>query len=80
MSWPSVVSLWPPPIYVCSTFFLSDEVRTGTYRELFHPNQLINGNEDAANNYARGHYTIGKVSKIIMHYPALAPQLEAVLE
>ena len=37
-----------------------DEVRTGTYRQLFHPDQLINGKEDAANNYARGHYTIGK--------------------
>jgi len=37
-----------------------DEVRTGTYRELFHPQQLISGKEDAANNYARGHYTIGK--------------------
>ena len=40
--------------------FLSDEVRTGTYRQLFHPEQLITGKEDAANNYARGHYTIGK--------------------
>lgn len=38
----------------------SDEVRTGTYRQLFHPEQLISGKEDAANNYARGHYTIGK--------------------
>jgi len=37
-----------------------DEVRTGTYRQLFHPEQLISGKEDAANNYARGHYTIGK--------------------
>ena len=37
-----------------------DEVRTGTYKYLFHPQQLINGKEDAANNYARGHYTIGK--------------------
>uniref|UniRef100_A0A8C5DEX5 Tubulin alpha chain n=1 Tax=Gouania willdenowi TaxID=441366 RepID=A0A8C5DEX5_GOUWI len=35
-------------------------VRTGTYRQLFHPDQLITGKEDAANNYARGHYTIGK--------------------
>merc|ERR1712203_524100 len=25
-----------------------------------HPEQLISGKEDAANNYARGHYTIGK--------------------
>merc|ERR1711908_122039 len=37
-----------------------DEVRTGTYRQLFHPEQLITSKEDAANNYARGHYTIGK--------------------
>ncbi|KAM5558971.1 hypothetical protein ABKV19_020564 [Rosa sericea] len=36
-----------------------NEVRTGTYR-LFHPEQLISGKEDAANNFARGHYTIGK--------------------
>ena len=39
---------------------LSDEVRQGTYRQLFHPEQLLTGKEDAANNYARGHYTIGK--------------------
>ena len=38
----------------------SDEVRCGTYRQLFHPEQLITGKEDAANNYARGHYTVGK--------------------
>lgn len=30
------------------------------YKQLFHPEQLITGKEDAANNYARGHYTIGK--------------------
>jgi len=37
-----------------------DEVRTGTYKSLWHPEQLITGKEDAANNYARGHYTVGK--------------------
>merc|ERR1712206_51174 len=37
-----------------------DEVRTGTYRQLFQPEQLISGKEDAANNFARGHYTIGR--------------------
>ncbi|XP_037938911.1 tubulin alpha-3 chain-like [Teleopsis dalmanni] len=37
-----------------------DEVRTGTYRSLFHPDALITGKEDAANNYAFGHYTVGK--------------------
>ena len=28
--------------------------------QLYHPEQLISGKEDAANNYARGHYTVGK--------------------
>ncbi|XP_056105959.1 tubulin alpha-8 chain-like [Rhinichthys klamathensis goyatoka] len=37
-----------------------DEIRNGHYRQLYHPEQLISGKEDAANNYARGHYTIGK--------------------
>jgi len=37
-----------------------DEVRTGTYKELFHPENMISGKEDAANIYARGKYTIGK--------------------
>ena len=37
-----------------------DQVRTGEFKQLFHPEQLISGKEDAANNYARGHYTIGK--------------------
>ncbi|XP_032053774.1 tubulin alpha chain-like [Aythya fuligula] len=32
----------------------------GTYRTLFHPEQLFSSKEDAANNYARGRYTIGK--------------------
>ncbi|PQE04329.1 tubulin alpha chain protein [Rutstroemia sp. NJR-2017a BBW] len=45
------VDLDPSPI---------DEIRTGEYRQLFHPELLISGKEDAANNYARGHYTIGK--------------------
>lgn len=40
--------------------FVADQVRVGKYRELFHPEQLISGKEDAANNYARGHYTVGK--------------------
>ena len=37
-----------------------DVVRTGTYRQLFHPEQLVSGKEDAANNYARGHFTVGR--------------------
>ena len=38
-----------------------DEIRTGTYRQLFHPEQMVTGKEDAANNYARGHYTVGNI-------------------
>lgn len=37
-----------------------DQVKTGKYNKLFHPEELIAGKEDAANNYARGHYTVGK--------------------
>ncbi|KAL5185263.1 Tubulin alpha-5 chain [Glycine soja] len=36
------------------------EVRYGTYRQLFHLEQLISGREDAADNFASDHYTIGK--------------------
>jgi len=37
-----------------------DDIKTGAYSNLFHPSQMITGKEDAANNYARGHYTVGK--------------------
>ncbi|XP_045909333.1 tubulin alpha chain-like [Micropterus dolomieu] len=50
----------PRAVFVDLEPTVIDEVRTGTYRLLFHPEQLITGKEDAANNYARGHYTIGK--------------------
>ena len=50
----------PRAIYVDLEPTVCDEVRTGTYRKLYHPEQIISGKEDAANNYARGHYTVGK--------------------
>lgn len=34
-----------------------DEIRTGAYRDLWHPMQLISGKEDAASNFARGYYS-----------------------
>jgi len=38
-----------------------DSVRkTSAYKKLYHPENLISGTEDAANNFARGHYTVGK--------------------
>ncbi|CAL8082688.1 unnamed protein product [Calicophoron daubneyi] len=50
----------PRAIFVDLEPSVVDEVRTGAYRQLFHPDQLITGKEDAANNFARGHYTVGK--------------------
>jgi tubulin alpha len=50
----------PRTVFVDLEPTVLDEVRTGTYRQLFHPQQLISGKEDAASNYARGHYTVGK--------------------
>ncbi|CDZ96469.1 tubulin alpha [Phaffia rhodozyma] len=50
----------PRSLYVDLEPNVIDEVRTGAYKNLFHPQTLISGKEDAANNYARGHYTIGK--------------------
>jgi Tubulin/FtsZ family, GTPase domain len=47
----------PRAIFVDLEPSVIDEVRTGKYRQLFHPDQLISGKEDAANNFARGHYT-----------------------
>jgi tubulin alpha len=51
-------------------------VRTGPYRQLFHPEQLISGKEDAANNYARGHYTVGKelVDEVVERISKMAEQ------
>ena len=50
----------PRAVFVDLEPTVVDEIRGGTYKQLFHPEQLITGKEDAANNYARGHYTIGK--------------------
>ncbi|KDR23449.1 tubulin alpha-1 chain-like [Zootermopsis nevadensis] len=49
----------PRAVFVDLEPTVVDEVRTGKYRQLFHPEQLITGKEDAADNYGRGHYTIG---------------------
>ncbi|KAH8919955.1 alpha1 tubulin [Atractiella rhizophila] len=37
-----------------------DTVRKGDFKGLFHPDDLVSGPEDAASNYARGHYTVGR--------------------
>lgn len=50
----------PRSIFIDLEPTVIDEIRTGTYKDLFHPEVLVSGKEDAANNYARGHYTVGK--------------------
>jgi len=50
----------PRSLYIDLEPNVIDEVKTGKYRSLFHPETLLTGKEDAANNYARGHYTVGK--------------------
>jgi tubulin alpha len=37
-----------------------DDVKNGAYQSIYHPEYLLAGKEDAANNFARGHYTVGK--------------------
>jgi tubulin alpha len=32
----------------------------GEFKSLYNPSNMIMGKEDAANNYARGHYTISR--------------------
>jgi tubulin alpha len=50
----------PRALFIDLESSVIDEIRHGAYRQLFHPEQLIASKEDAANNYARGHYTIGR--------------------
>ncbi|VDL75711.1 unnamed protein product [Nippostrongylus brasiliensis] len=39
-----------------------DTIRNGQYKKLFSYDQMVAGKEDAANNFARGFYTIGRES------------------
>ena len=47
-------------IFVDAESTVLDEVRSGVYHSIFHPEMIIERRGDAANNYARGYYTIGK--------------------
>merc|ERR1719346_196869 len=50
----------PRNIYVDLEPTVIDDVRRGKWNRLFHSERYVNGKEDAANNFARGHYTVGK--------------------
>ncbi|XP_055914324.1 tubulin alpha-8 chain [Eupeodes corollae] len=72
--------------YVPRTIFIDleptviDDIKSGPCRSLYHPQQLITGKEDAANNYARGHYTIGKeiIDPVMNRVQKLAEQCEGL--
>lgn len=49
----------PRAVFIDTEPSVMDDLRTGPFQELFHPDQLISGKEDAANNYARGHNNVG---------------------
>ena len=50
----------PRMLYIDFESNVLDEVRTGVYRQLFAPARIISGKEDAASNYARGYFTLGR--------------------
>jgi tubulin alpha len=50
----------PHAVYVGLKPTVGAKVRTGTYRQLYHPERIISGKKGAASDYASGHYNIGK--------------------
>ena len=50
----------PRAVFVDTEPTVIDEIRTGDYKELFHPEQLVSGKEGCHGNFARGHYTVGR--------------------
>jgi tubulin alpha len=50
----------PRSIFIDTEPTVVDEVRCGKYKHLFHPDQLISGKQDAANNFVRGYLSPGQ--------------------
>ncbi|XP_003387185.1 PREDICTED: tubulin alpha-1 chain-like [Amphimedon queenslandica] len=70
----------PRAVFVDLEPSVVDEVRTGKYRQLFHPEQLVTGKEDAANNFARGHFTVGreKIDEVVDRVGKLTEQCNSL--
>eukprot|EP01083_Nonionella_stella_P273510 927821_1 len=51
---------FPRSLMVDSESDVIDDMKASAYAAIFNPAFLLTGYEDAANNFARGHYTIGK--------------------
>lgn len=52
--------LVPRTIFVDLEPTFIDEIRTGPYKDLFHPDQLVSRREGACGSFARGYYTLGR--------------------
>jgi len=65
----------PRTVFVDMEPTVVDSIRLGERNQLFHPDQLLNSKEDAANNFARGYYTEGKSLM-----PALKNQIRKLSE
>lgn len=50
----------PRSIFIDTEPSVVDEVRCGPYKDFFHPDQLISGKQDAANNFVRGYLSPGQ--------------------
>ncbi|XP_035794676.1 tubulin alpha-8 chain-like [Anopheles albimanus] len=50
----------PRSIFIDLEESVIDAIGNSAYKQLYHPQYMIMGKEDAANNFARGHYTVGK--------------------
>lgn len=70
----------PRSIFVDLEPTVIDSVRTGVTKDLYHPEQLISGKEDAANNFARGRYSIGKevIDKVTSRLQKIAEQCDGL--
>jgi len=57
-----------------------DVLKQGHFSKLFNPMQMLSGVEDAANNYARGHYTVGRnmIDKALDRIRKVAEQCESL--
>ena len=77
----------PRSLYVDLEPNVIDEVRTGAYRSLFHPETMITGKEDAASNcmsmclfLCRCDVDIGRVSDARGHYTIGKEQIDVVMD
>jgi len=70
----------PRAVFVDLEPTVIDELKNGKYGKLFNPAQMLTGVEDAANNYARGHYTVGRnmIDKTLDRVRKVAEQCETL--